>query len=434
LKIYELARDLGVDREALLFLAQKQGINAKSIAYELTSDESDDLLQAFDEVGGKLESIEKDLSKRSEVESKESKKGFEEDFTEASLNSDLKYEAPRKKKKFFKSSKENKNKGVKLQKQSYERPTLPKPYSQKGARILLASLASLTLLVGIGASIAYTHAKTTVREEGKIIIQEGKASVSAISDLSRATNYEAQFFAEDFARAYLNFSSQPKEQDKQLQALQAYYGKNLPLASQGMKRNPSRLNDIKLLSITKDTAKFLVKITSEEVKTIPAKGKVKAKQEVNEKTVQKVFSVPYGEVDGKYHVSSFPTLEDTPKIFAGEKAPQIDFTASTELPSSEAEKLDTFVKSVLVAKSTNQKDLNLLASGLNVSSGEKLKSIDYSYYKKNSDNSYKAVVQASFSNNLGVVPENFTFTIEKTGQTYFAKDFSNVITPKDLGK
>lgn len=139
MKIYELASDLSVDKEALLFLAQKQGINAKSIAYELTSDESDNLLQAFDEVGGNIEPIEKDLSKISEVESKESK----EDFTEASLKSDLKYEAPRKKKKFFKSGKENKNKGVKLQKQNYERPTLPKPYSQKGARIPTIELGSV---------------------------------------------------------------------------------------------------------------------------------------------------------------------------------------------------------------------------------------------------------------------------------------------------
>ncbi|KXT59629.1 translation initiation factor IF-2 N-terminal domain-containing protein [Lactococcus sp. DD01] len=56
--IYELARELGVDRESLLFFAQKQGIEAKSIASELTSDDKVKLLQAFDEAGGVLEPVE----------------------------------------------------------------------------------------------------------------------------------------------------------------------------------------------------------------------------------------------------------------------------------------------------------------------------------------------------------------------------------------
>lgn len=51
MKIYELARDLGVDKEALLFLAQSQGIEAK-IAKELTSSEVDILIAEFEELGG----------------------------------------------------------------------------------------------------------------------------------------------------------------------------------------------------------------------------------------------------------------------------------------------------------------------------------------------------------------------------------------------
>ncbi|MFK4900990.1 hypothetical protein ACI1UM_08330 [Lactococcus petauri] len=57
MKIYELARELGVDREALLFFAQNQKIEVKSIAAELTSEEKDLLFLAFDEAEGKLESV-----------------------------------------------------------------------------------------------------------------------------------------------------------------------------------------------------------------------------------------------------------------------------------------------------------------------------------------------------------------------------------------
>lgn len=49
MKIYELARELDVDREAFLFFAQNQKIEVKSIDSELTSDEVDSLLIAFDE-------------------------------------------------------------------------------------------------------------------------------------------------------------------------------------------------------------------------------------------------------------------------------------------------------------------------------------------------------------------------------------------------
>lgn len=52
MKIYELARDLGVDKEALLFLAQSQGIEAKTIAKVLTSSEVDVLIAEFEERGG----------------------------------------------------------------------------------------------------------------------------------------------------------------------------------------------------------------------------------------------------------------------------------------------------------------------------------------------------------------------------------------------
>lgn len=64
MKIYQLAGDLGVDNKILLFFAQNKGIEAKSIASELTSDEVDSLLIAFDEAGGVLDVVpEQDIEK-----------------------------------------------------------------------------------------------------------------------------------------------------------------------------------------------------------------------------------------------------------------------------------------------------------------------------------------------------------------------------------
>ncbi|MGY0186375.1 translation initiation factor IF-2 N-terminal domain-containing protein [Lactococcus petauri] len=55
MKIYKLADDLGVDKKALLSFAQSKGIEAKSIASELTPEQVDNLLIAFDEAGGVLD-------------------------------------------------------------------------------------------------------------------------------------------------------------------------------------------------------------------------------------------------------------------------------------------------------------------------------------------------------------------------------------------
>lgn len=417
MRIYELARQVNKKSSEILKLAQSLGFEVKTASSSVTNEEAKVILKE----------LEPDTmpASQNEVLEKDEQRTVEHSNETVFFDSKKEYESPRKKKK---------NKGTKLQSQNYSRPALPKPHSQKGARIFLAGLASVTLLVGIGASFAYSNARTSVQKESQALLQEGKASIETMSDLSRQGDYKAQLFCEDFASHYLNSSSNPDTQVKENEALQAYYGQSLAIASQGMKRNPSQLNDIRLLSITKDQAKFLVNVTTEEVKTVPAKGKTPAKKAVQKKTFQKAFNVPYGEKNGKYYVSSFPTLEDTPKLFAGKEAPKVDFTSSSTVSSEEEKKLNTFVKSVLVAKSTNQNDLNLLASGLNLSTGETFKSIDYSYYSKISDNTYKAVIQASFSNGLGVVPENLTFTIEQTGQTYFAKDFSNVIQAKDLRK
>ncbi|MCJ1978310.1 translation initiation factor IF-2 N-terminal domain-containing protein [Lactococcus paracarnosus] len=61
MKIYELAKELSVDKEALFFLAKNQGIEVKSIVSNLTSEEEERLLNAFDEAGGKLEPIEEQV-------------------------------------------------------------------------------------------------------------------------------------------------------------------------------------------------------------------------------------------------------------------------------------------------------------------------------------------------------------------------------------
>lgn len=94
MKIYKLSSDLGVDKEALLSFAQSKGIEAKSIASELTSDEVDSLLIAFDEAGGVLDVVpEQDVEKEEAVvTSTEEKKIQPEAETSKKIKKKLKKE------------------------------------------------------------------------------------------------------------------------------------------------------------------------------------------------------------------------------------------------------------------------------------------------------------------------------------------------------
>ena len=102
MKIYELARDLGVDQEALLFLAQKEGFEVKSVASILTEDDQERLLQAFDEAGGVLETPEISLQEEERSPQKVKKKQEKKEKKKSSFVSGLvgqikKYEKPPKK-------------------------------------------------------------------------------------------------------------------------------------------------------------------------------------------------------------------------------------------------------------------------------------------------------------------------------------------------
>ena len=102
MKIYELARDLGVQGEALLFLAQKEGFEVKSVASILTEDDQERLLQAFDEVGGVLEiseiSLQEEESSPQKVKKKQEKKVKKKSYFVSGLVRQIKkYEKPPKK-------------------------------------------------------------------------------------------------------------------------------------------------------------------------------------------------------------------------------------------------------------------------------------------------------------------------------------------------
>ncbi|WP_223804685.1 MULTISPECIES: hypothetical protein [Lactococcus] len=233
-------------------------------------------------------------------------------------------------------------------------------------------------------------------------------------------------------KTYFNVPSDAAGQEKNQVLLSAFYGQALPIAAQGQQKNTSQLTASELLHFTDSSATYLVSYTTTTQKTIPASKGKKASVQKSSNTTNTLFKVPYAKVGEKYYVSSFPTFEDITALNAGKAAPLLSLDAMTNLSKSKENQLNAFVKSLLEAKTKNKESLDLLSKGLGLSTSEELASIDYTNYKSVGKDKYKAVIQATFKNSLGTHPENYVFTIEKINNTYFARDFSNVITAKDM--
>lgn len=280
--------------------------------------------------------------------------------------------------------------------------------------------------------MSYLQAKNHVHSEANKIVKSDKEQIKKISNGQSSQNYKAQIFLNDFVKAYFNVPSDEKKQEDYQKVLLAFYGQDLPVASQGQQKNPSELELSQLMDITNSTATYLVAYTTHTKENVPASKGKKASVKTVTHDNNTLFKISYGTVKGKYYVSTFPTFEDVTSLNAGKSAPLLTMDAVTNLSKSKENQLNTFVKSLLEAKTKNQETLELLADGLTLSSNEELVSVDYTNFQQKGKDTYKAIVQATFKNDMGTHPENYVFTITKTNKTFFARDFTNVITAKDM--
>ncbi|MDG4956012.1 hypothetical protein [Lactococcus lactis] len=412
--IKDLAQALKVNVGVLLVLCQVNGIEAEDENAEITLEQSAFLTQALKENSSVVASTEPEQRK---------KKKSIIPFSEKKPKVD--------KKKWEKKKKENDNQEP-LKNQTYEKSVIPKGYNQKWSNRIFIGLIAGVVLLSVGSGVSYLQAKNHVHSEANKIVQSDKEQIQKMSNGQSSQNYKAQIFLNDFVKSYFNVPSDGKEQENYQKFLLAFYGQDLPVASQGQQKNPSDLESYELMDITNSTATYLVTYTTHTKEDVPAsKGKKESVKTVTH-TNSTLFKISYGTVKGKYYVSSFPTFEDVTSLNAGKSAPLLTMDAVTNLSKSKENQLNTFVKSLLEAKTKNQETLDLLADGLTLSSNEELVSVDYTNFQQKGKDTYKAIVQATFKNDMGTHPENYVFTITKTNKTFFARDFTNVITAKDM--
>lgn len=412
--INDLAKALKVSVGVLLVLCQVNGIEVEDENSEITLEQSALLTQALKENDSVVPSMGTKPTKK-----KKSILPFSEKKPKVS------------KKKWKKEEKEGSNQEP-LKNQTYEKSVIPKSYNQKWSNRIFIGLIAGVVLLSVGSGVSYLQAKNHVHSEANKIVKSDKEQIQKISNGQSSQNYKAQIFLNDFVKAYFNVPSDEKEQEDYQKVLLAFYGQDLPVASQGQQKNQSELESSQLMDITNSTATYLVTYTTHTKENVPASKGKKASVKTVTHDNSTLFKISYGTVKGKYYVSTFPTFEDVTSLNAGKSAPLLTMDAVTNLSKSKENQLNTFVKSLLEAKTKNQETLELLADGLTLSSNEKLVSVDYTNFQQKGKDTYKAIVQATFKNDMGTHPENYVFTITKTNKTFFARDFTNVITAKDM--
>ena len=305
---------------------------------------------------------------------------------------------------------------AKIKAENYVKEKKPIHFSQKKANVIVGAgvgvlfLANI-VLVGVMLS-GYKPTKTVVTKT--VQSSNGGKKGGTIS----TTDYQAKAYLDSFVNVYFNYPAQPQEQSKWASTLNTYYGGQLAIVSQGQQRVPSELKSMVLMKLSKNSALYDVTYST----GIGNKAV----------TTSTAFNIPFNQSAQGYVVSNPPTFEAIQNL-QSELKNVPDLTATDKLSKSDETELVKYTKSLFQAYTSNQNTLDLISKDLSVNVNESLKSVDYTYFAKEKDGSYQAVVQATFKNAMGTHPENWAFHVKKQGNTYFSNEFSHEI-PSNYSK
>ena len=397
MEIYKLARELGVKSQALLFLAQKEGIEAKSVASPLTEEEMDKLLVAFDEAGGVLEPLLEETQGVTDVKEEE-----DTTYVDKPQEDD---KAPKKKTFSFAKKTQKKSGRPKIKARKKFNLYQNKKISPKTVIWIVRGFLFLLLSLVVFLSFFILSGYKPIHEVKTI-------NVSERSKYSESVDFKAKLFLDNFIKSYFDYPANKNSQKDYSTKMSSFYGKEYQ--EDLSKRKSSRFIESTLLSLGKEKAEYLVTYET---------GSKKSKK-LKSKTVQ--TTVYFEKKDKGYVVVGVPFVQDEQSIY-GKQNVKRELLASDQLPDETKKDLDKFVEGLFTAYTTNQNALGTISSGLNYNSAEKFNKVSYSYYKKQANGAYKAYVQALFHSELGEYKQEFSFEIKQNGKTYFATDFNYYI-------
>lgn len=283
-----------------------------------------------------------------------------------------------------------------------------KPINQKKMNIyFLGGFAFFVILACLSILLSFT--KQTIQPKATVQVVESSSDTTN-------TNYRLESFLNEYVKAYFNFSTNTDEQEKQIETLNQFYNFVPEIKAQGLKRQAMQLKSSRIESIGKDTAVYRVTYQSDN-------------QEITTN-----FNIPYGEKNHQYFVNGLPYYSDMQGLIASENVSkdQLKLSGMDSFSEKERKTMTTFLELFFKNYTTNQENLKLIAKNVAVVSNQEFKTIDYMYFKQDGKNII-AYVQATFEIAGTTHSENFTFTIEPKGDSYFITDLKHLI-PIDYNK
>ncbi|WDA68707.1 conjugal transfer protein [Lactococcus lactis] len=384
-KIYELLDEFGIDRKEFLTrltnLEDLESVELKGMP-ELEEEKLSEFLQKH-----KNEELDKAIVQTQKVSQKKSSKTPKNFFNV--LKSFLGKKAPKQ------------TKTETLHVSTFSHPYQKKTMSPKTATWLLR--CGFFFLVGlnvVSVGLILMRFKPTMH-----VVETSK-----LTQEKSQMNYRAKAFLDDYVKAYFN-SPKKMSMDAYTKQMTPFYGKNLSYLSTDYQRGTSSFDSATLLSLNAGQAVYNVNYLNEK----------------NQKNAIEM-TIHYKSVGEGFVVSDVPFFNHVKDLKSTSKSiKQNALSTPDQLSDSENRTLDTFVKGLLKAYTTNQSLLDNISEGLSANDSETFKKLSYSYYVKQADGSYKAYISAWFESDLGTYPQNMSFTIQKNKSVYFAKGFQFTI-------
>lgn len=266
-----------------------------------------------------------------------------------------------------------------------------------GGFIAIIGLATLSII----ASLARTN-------EPQTVIQEVKKD-------DRNTDYQLQYYLNDFVKSYFTLSEDSAVQSQQIDQLNRFYDVPPEVKNQGHIRSTTELISARLLTIQDHVATYQVTYTT-------GTGE-------NKKEITTGFAIPFGEKDKTYFISGLPWQFKLMSRQAknGKTSDGLKLVEDTETDKQTKDSLDDFLKLFFTNYTSNQENLDLIANNLLTLEGTIFKNLDYSYYKNNGK-TINAYAQVTFEVAGNTYSENFTLTIEEKDKSYYVQKLSHTIS------
>lgn len=283
---------------------------------------------------------------------------------------------------------------------------LPKQYSQRKANIIVYGA-----VIGLVALSAFALFSTGLRNFKQANPQ---AVVTQKADSDVAMNNKVNLFLSNFIKAYFS-----KELDKSNQddLIPFYGGELLDVKNPQVNKGAYELVDSTLLEIKDKVGAYAVTY------------RIKTSEGDSWHEVSTIFNVPFGEKSGKYYVSDLPFVTQTESLQANKvKHNKLDDITSI-YDAAWQTKANNFVSAFFTAYTSDDNTLATMSKEIQGITGYKFKSLDYSCYELNQDETkLTAKVQVTFEDNFMMMhSEDFTLELTKKEDMLFVSKLSHGI-------